>query len=577
MALPSRETFWNEVFPAQRPVVWRGAANHLPLVELGRRGPAGFAAALTSMCGERPVSVSAVPPSAKGKLGFSIESWADWSRYTTTVEQLLCDLVREQEQPSGRTLYMQAMPVDRAIPELLPLTELEFADASKMFKTTTQMWMGSGGQRLATHQDATHSVVTMVSGVKEFLLFPPDQHFNLYTGPHQELFKYPWRSVVDPQAPDFEKYPAFKEALRHAELVRIEAGDSLFLPAGWWHAVHSLGFNVMFNTRWLDVDAAAFDDASCSFAHAVVAARAMPTTAHTDFQAAIASALSRPIAPLPTAEREQLLSTLRGAVRSVPGALSDASTLTLNPQSALRLGPTGVIASDQSHAEYTLPWDFAPLLALFDQPRALAEIVKQVQADFDVDREALVVHLEGLVRSGFLLESPTASAITVATALAHVKLSTAELPQHHRDAIRLWVEVYGLHRQGDPYPYLPAERQGMLGPTSEKNQAELAALVLRGLKARYGAALIDPATWSKAVVVRTGMQLKPQPAELQFTDGAGSTKQLPWQHLELLSLFHAPRSPTEVFTEVGQRWSLSEAAFRSLVGEWLVQGVLVVA
>ena len=52
-------------------------------------------------------------------------------------------------------------------------------------------------------------------------------------------------SAVSVLKPDLDRYPLFAEA-RYTDAV-LEPGDVLFIPSGWWHAVHSLTTSASIN------------------------------------------------------------------------------------------------------------------------------------------------------------------------------------------------------------------------------------------------------------------------------------------------------------------------------------------
>ena len=59
--------------------------------------------------------------------------------------------------------------------------------------------------------------------------------------------------MVDFHAPDFGAFPRFREALRHALVGELAAGDALYIPSMWWHHVEGLApFNVLVNYWWRD-------------------------------------------------------------------------------------------------------------------------------------------------------------------------------------------------------------------------------------------------------------------------------------------------------------------------------------
>ena len=93
----------------------------------------------------------------------------------------------------------------------------------------------------------------MAVGRRRFTLFPREQFRNLYLGPIDNTPAGRAVSMVDFHAPDFARYPGFREALRHAQVVELEPGDALYIPSMWWHHVEGLApFNVLVNYWWRD-------------------------------------------------------------------------------------------------------------------------------------------------------------------------------------------------------------------------------------------------------------------------------------------------------------------------------------
>jgi hypothetical protein len=63
-------------------------------------------------------------------------------------------------------------------------------------------------------------------------------------------------SIVDFDAPDFERFPRFRDALAHARRVELEPGDALYIPSMWWHHVQGLEpFNILVNYWWSSMPA----------------------------------------------------------------------------------------------------------------------------------------------------------------------------------------------------------------------------------------------------------------------------------------------------------------------------------
>jgi hypothetical protein len=74
----------------------------------------------------------------------------------------------------------------------------------------------------------------MIAGEKEFTIYSPDQEPYLYPNPETG-----WTSLIENHhQPDLEKYPLLANT-RPIEVV-LKAGETLFIPCGWWHTARSL-------------------------------------------------------------------------------------------------------------------------------------------------------------------------------------------------------------------------------------------------------------------------------------------------------------------------------------------------
>ena len=83
-------------------------------------------------------------------------------------------------------------------------------------------------------------------------------------------------SMVNLQAPDFEKHKNFRLALDAAYTAELEPGDAVYIPYMWWHHVESLApFNVLVN-YWHDPALPAAGLAFAALMHSILAVRSLP-------------------------------------------------------------------------------------------------------------------------------------------------------------------------------------------------------------------------------------------------------------------------------------------------------------
>lgn len=107
----------------------------------------------------------------------------------------------------------------------------------------TQFFYGPSNTATALHIDGlgTHNLFFQVRGRKQFILFNPEDKPYCYPQNFSSM-------RVDPEKPDYEKYPLFRRAKKH-ECV-VSAGDTLYMPPFTVHHVRSLDRSVSFNIDW---------------------------------------------------------------------------------------------------------------------------------------------------------------------------------------------------------------------------------------------------------------------------------------------------------------------------------------
>jgi lysine-specific demethylase 8 len=98
-----------------------------------------------------------------------------------------------------------------------------------------RIWVGAAGQRSLIHNDNYHNLNVQAFGRKAFLLFAPEQYPFLYT---RYFSKSCWISPVEPQEPDFERFPLFQDVEGYEGV--LEKGEMLFIPKFWWHQARAL-------------------------------------------------------------------------------------------------------------------------------------------------------------------------------------------------------------------------------------------------------------------------------------------------------------------------------------------------
>jgi len=96
----------------------------------------------------------------------------------------------------------------------------------------------TGGESSITHMhfdiDLSHILHTQFAGRKRVLLFRHEEQHKLYRKPFEVLSLADFSNYsLGNGNPDYEKFPALKHAVGY-DLI-LNPGDTLFMPAGYWH------------------------------------------------------------------------------------------------------------------------------------------------------------------------------------------------------------------------------------------------------------------------------------------------------------------------------------------------------
>ena len=100
-----------------------------------------------------------------------------------------------------------------------------------------------GGATSITHMhfdiDMSHILHTQFIGRKRVLLFPHEEQYKLYRKPFEVLSLADFSHYhLENGTPDYNSFPALKAASGYDAI--LEHGDTLFMPAGYWHHMEYL-------------------------------------------------------------------------------------------------------------------------------------------------------------------------------------------------------------------------------------------------------------------------------------------------------------------------------------------------
>ena len=180
-------------------------------------------------------------------------------------------LLRRSPATRGFHAYSQQIPLSGkpVLTKALPLQRALYLASKAAQLVSVNFWLGDGGLRSALHYDPHDNLLVQLRGAKTLLLLPPSvsEGFGLFA-PYAER-RYAFDDGVfsgtyatgdapienhatvdvfasddddddDDEAAAAAPDAALRSALReHALIARLRAGEALFLPALWSHAVQS--------------------------------------------------------------------------------------------------------------------------------------------------------------------------------------------------------------------------------------------------------------------------------------------------------------------------------------------------
>lgn len=234
-----------------RPLVLKGYISSWPIVKHAKTSSSDIIEHLSGFYNDRPVHVMRSDAQYKGRLFYKDDlSDFNFTRSRENLRDVFNQLKQTSQNTTPDTIYVGSTAIDHIFPGIRVNNDISALTS----KALVSIWMGNQS-RVAAHYDAPDNIACVVAGKRRFTLFPPDQIDNLYIGPLDYTPAGQSASLVDFHNPDFDRFPKFAEALKHAVVGELEPGDALYIPSMWWHHVEGLSdFNVLVNYWWRQVD-----------------------------------------------------------------------------------------------------------------------------------------------------------------------------------------------------------------------------------------------------------------------------------------------------------------------------------
>jgi hypothetical protein len=243
----TRPIFEEEIVPAGQPVLLKGLVNHWSVARAAARSSVALGDYLKARDNGTPVETFVGQPEMQGRYFYNADmSGFNYQKGAATLSNLIDQLLKAADGPPPLMIYAGSAPSGQAVPGFETENQMPLLDPD----VEPRLWIGNSS-RIAAHYDNSRNIACCISGTRRFTIFPPDQIGNLYLGPLEFNMAGPPASMVDFHAPDYARYPKFREAEQAALVAELEPGDALYMPSLWWHHVEAEGpFNLLVNYWW---------------------------------------------------------------------------------------------------------------------------------------------------------------------------------------------------------------------------------------------------------------------------------------------------------------------------------------
>jgi hypothetical protein len=237
----------DRILTSTQPLLLRGLVAHWPMVRAACESQQAASAYLQRFYKGGPVVAMLGLPDIGGRFFYNDDlSGFNYRPVHAPLDGVLAELAAHRDDAHPPAIYVGSTTIDNCLPGFRAENDVDLGNREAL----ASIWIGNR-TRIAAHYDAPDNLACVTAGRRRFTLFPPDQLANLYVGPLDFTPAGQAISLVDFHRPDFDRFPRFREALRHAQVAEMEPGDALFIPSMWWHHVEALdAFNVLVNYWW---------------------------------------------------------------------------------------------------------------------------------------------------------------------------------------------------------------------------------------------------------------------------------------------------------------------------------------
>jgi hypothetical protein len=114
---------------------------------------------------------------------------------------------------------------------------------------SSNLWAGAGNNKTLLHFDPWDGLMVVAAGEKRFVMFPAEETPKMAMVSPYDLRKLSTGAVLHSKIKPLTVQPEYQEKFRQARGFSgtMQAGEAIFIPAGWWHYVESTGVNIGLN------------------------------------------------------------------------------------------------------------------------------------------------------------------------------------------------------------------------------------------------------------------------------------------------------------------------------------------
>lgn len=237
-----------DVLQSQQPLLLKGLVQNWPAVQAGLTSQQAMCDYIAQFYQQQPLGLFFGQPEIQGRFFYNEDmSGFNFEKVAASLTTVLDRILAVADHSNAPSIFVGGTKIDECLPEFRRHNTMPAVPDEA---TLIGLWIGNRSV-VATHNDLPDNLACCVAGKRRFTLFPPSQIDNLYIGPLDFTPSGQAVSLVNLQQPDLQKHPKFSQALIHAQVAELEAGDALFIPSLWWHQVEALAsLNILVNYWW---------------------------------------------------------------------------------------------------------------------------------------------------------------------------------------------------------------------------------------------------------------------------------------------------------------------------------------